>query len=124
MNLNVIAGSTATCSDTFPDRSNFTIIGITTTPILFSQCIGRPTTVSAGATALRCSRSPTSRPRIFKALTILASYIAKLQCSGVAGGYDRITIENIDLENIAVDPPVKGTKYSCSNVNNPIGFSC
>ncbi|EEY20545.1 polygalacturonase [Verticillium alfalfae VaMs.102] len=56
--------------------------------------------------------------------SIRSANVAEFQCSRSHGGCDRIVFENVQLENIAVDPPVAASKYKCSNVNEPDGFKC
>jgi hypothetical protein len=56
--------------------------------------------------------------------TIRSGNVAEFQCSRSHGGCDDISMAGIDLQNIAVDPPVASTRYRCSNVNAPEGFTC
>ncbi|KAH7131040.1 polygalacturonase [Dactylonectria macrodidyma] len=56
--------------------------------------------------------------------TLEGKRVAYLQCSRSHGGCDNVRIENMDLTNVSVDPPVAATEYRCSNVNSPIGFTC
>ncbi|KAL2108845.1 hypothetical protein VUR80DRAFT_3318 [Thermomyces stellatus] len=56
--------------------------------------------------------------------TIRSDTVAEFQCSRSQDGCDRIEMENIDLENIEADPPTSATRYKCSNVNDPKGFTC
>ncbi|KAK4505416.1 hypothetical protein PRZ48_003379 [Zasmidium cellare] len=53
--------------------------------------------------------------------TMNNSYVAALQCSG-AVPCPGISIENVDLT--VVDTGKLATGYLCSNVSNPIGFTC
>ncbi|KAM0323261.1 hypothetical protein ACHAQA_008852 [Verticillium albo-atrum] len=56
--------------------------------------------------------------------TIESGSVAEFQCSRSHGGCDRVKMTDIDLENIAVDPPAGAKNYKCSNVNDPEGFTC
>ena len=55
---------------------------------------------------------------------IRSDSVAEFQCSPSHGGCDGVEMGNIDLESMAVDPPADATKYKCSNVNEPRGFTC
>lgn len=56
--------------------------------------------------------------------TIHSDTVAEFQCSRSQDGCDGIEMEDINLENIEDDPPTSATKYKCSNVNDPKGFTC
>ncbi|KAL4884225.1 exopolygalacturonase B [Aspergillus karnatakaensis] len=101
--------------------SNFTATNIRETPIFFTQCI-----TYNGVTG-NCSSSP-FKISDFTATnyrgTSQSSYIGRLQCSRAAGGCDGIRIEDIELLNTAVEPPIQASRWSCSNVVEPVGFAC
>jgi len=104
--------------------TDFTMEDGRTEPFSISQC------TSYSGADVSCDTSK------FKISNIILSNIsgsvdsdtvAVMQCSADADGCDGITIENItvtDTSSAANATYPDAYRYLCSNVNNPIGFSC